>query len=82
MTEGDPCRAAYLAFWLGFSLFNGGEPAPDTSGGGAPTGNGTFRLPERVDLAWVKSLPQSVYKAHMKEIDAALFGSSGGAPRR
>ena len=27
MTEGDPCRAAYLAFWLGFSLFNGGEPA-------------------------------------------------------
>jgi hypothetical protein len=49
---------------------NGGEPSPDTAGGGAPNGNG-FRLP--TTLAELQRLPQAVYKAHAKEIDAAVL---------
>ena len=48
---------------------NGGEPAPDTTRGAAPA-NG-FKVP--ATLEELRRLPTSVYKAHSKEIDAAVL---------
>jgi hypothetical protein len=49
---------------------NGGEPAPDTARGASPGGNG-FKVP--TTLEELRRLPSSVYKAHAKEIDAAVL---------